>query len=233
MLIRLDVLRGFSGAEKLTYSENVRKCVANITSPHAALHTLVGCPAVIFLRIGDVIATAKQNMQGILSTVDFQTKLDEAESFLRSLDLDTIEYPTPHQEWRQLAEAFRHASLLRILRWPDTFAIPCEDPRIRSSVLAILDCCANVSMDSSFFKRLLFPLFLAATETSERHQIHYASLCIENIRRSTGLQHAAMMEVLEGVWEERRLKTRGWTNVPWMEFVSKDLKSRLVQHSYS
>ncbi|KAK0373075.1 hypothetical protein CLIM01_09561 [Colletotrichum limetticola] len=226
----LDVLRGFSGAEKLTYSENVRKCVANITTPHAALHTLVGCPAVIFLRIGDVIAAAKQNMQGLLSTVDFQTRLDEAESFLRDLDLNMIEYPTPHPEWRQLAEAFRHASLLRILRWPDTFVIPCEDPRIRPSVSAILDCCANVSMDSPFFKRLLFPLFLAATETSERHQIHYASLCIENIRRSTGFQHAAMMEVLEGVWEERRLKTRGWTNVPWMEFTCSE--SMQQQHAY-
>ncbi|KAK1489143.1 hypothetical protein CCUS01_14612 [Colletotrichum cuscutae] len=226
----LDVLRGFSGAEKLTYSENVRKCVANITTPHAALHTLVGCPAVMFLRIGDVIAAAKQNMQGLLSTVDFQTRLDEAESFLRDLDLDMIEYPTPHPEWRQLAEAFRHASLLRILRWPDTFVIPCEDPRIRPSVSAILDCCANVSMDSPFFKRLLFPLFLAATETSERHQIHYASLCIENIRRSTGFQHAAMMEVLEGVWEERRLKTRGWTNVPWMEFTCSE--SMQQQHAY-
>ncbi|OHE91446.1 C6 zinc finger protein [Colletotrichum orchidophilum] len=169
-------------------------------------------------------------MQGRLSTINFQTILDEAETFFRGLDLDAIQYPTPHSEWRQLAEAYRHACLLRTIRWPNTFAISCEDSRIKSSVSAILDCCANVAMGSPFYKRLLFPLFLAATETSESHQIHYASLCIENIRRSTGFQHKAMMEVLDGVWEERRLKTRGWTNVPWMEFTCSE--SIQQQHAY-
>ncbi|CCF34615.1 C6 zinc finger protein [Colletotrichum higginsianum] len=216
----LDVVRGFSGAEKLTYPEDVRRCILDTMSPHAGLHILVGCPPAIFYRIGLVIAAAKRHLEGSLSVAEFQTILGDAEAFLRAIDLEAIEYPTEHPEWKQLAEAYRHACLLRTMRWPDTFSIPCEDGRIRASVTAIFDCCANVSMGSSFYKRLLFPLFLAASDTSISYETHYASLCIDEIRRSTGFRHAAMMEVLEGVWEERKRKTQGWTNVPWMEFVS-------------
>lgn len=222
-LYRLDVLRGFSGAEKLTYSEEVRQCVAS----NASLHTLVGCPPIIFQRIGDVIASAKQHLEGRLSTAQFQSTLEDAESFLRGIDLDKVDYPTEHSEWKQLAEAYRHACLLRTMRWPDTFGTPCEDDRIKASVSAILDSCANVSMGSPFYKRLLFPLFLAAVDTSVGHQIHYAGLCIDDIRRSTGFGHSAMMEVLEGVWKERRRNPGSHLNVPWMEFVSKSEITKL------
>ncbi|KZL77619.1 C6 zinc finger domain protein, partial [Colletotrichum tofieldiae] len=223
----LDVLRGFSGAEKLTYSEDVRRCVADTQT---GLHTLVGCPPEIFHRIGIVIAAAKCHLEGRLSVSDFQIVLEDAQVFLRGIDLEQIEYPTQHPEWKQLAEAYRHACLLRTMRWPDTFSTPCEDGRIRTSVLAILECCANVPMGSPFYKRLLFPLFLAATDTSIRYEIHYASLCINEIRQSTGFKHTAMMEVLEGVWEERKRKTRGWMNVPWMEFTCSE--SMRQQHAY-
>ncbi|OLN88087.1 hypothetical protein CCHL11_00006 [Colletotrichum chlorophyti] len=216
----LDVLRGFSGAEKLTYSEEVRLCVANNNSLHSSIHTLVGCPPPIFRSIGDVIASAKRHLAGDISTAEFRLVLENAENFLRGLPLDTLNYPTAHSEWRHLAEAYRHACLLRIMRWPDTFSVPCEDSLIQDSVSAILDSCAEVPMESSFYKRFLFPLFLAATDTSVKHQIHYASLCIAKIRSSTGFRHSAMMEVLEAVWDERSRNTRNWTNVPWMEFVS-------------
>jgi hypothetical protein len=74
--------------------------------------------------------------------------------------------------------------------------------------------------DSVFYKRLLFPLFLAGADTCSPHQMHYASLCIDDIKRSTGFQHPAMTEVLAKVWEGRRTNPHGWSNVPWMEFVS-------------
>lgn len=57
--------------------------------------------------------------------------------------------------------------------------------------------------------------------------MHYATLCIQQIKRSTGFEHAAMTEVLEKVWEARANHTRAWPNIPWMEFVStfEDIKN--------
>lgn len=224
---RLDVLRGFSGAEKLTYSDDVRKFV--LENGRVSLHTLVGCPPSIFQTIGTVLDAAKGWLAGTVANVEFHAVLRDADKYLRGLDLDEAEYPTQHPEWRQLAEAYRHACLLRVMRWPDTFAVPCEDPRIKVSVAAILDARANIAASSPFSKRMLFPLFLAAADTTVPHQLHYATMSINEIRKSTGFSHPAMKTVLEHVWEERRSNTRGWTNVPWMEWVS----STSIQHTFS
>ncbi|KAL0935800.1 uncharacterized protein CTRU02_208014 [Colletotrichum truncatum] len=226
----LDVLRGFSGAEKLTYSEDVRLCIVADKNAQLSLHTFVECPPVIFRRISEVIVAAKHQRAGLLSLPDFEQVLGDAEVFFREIDLDKLDYPTAHAEWKDLADAYRHACLLRVLRWPDTFSIPCEDERVKASVSAILNACSRVPMNSPFYKRLLFPLFVAAVDTSIDHQIHYATLCIQEIKRSTGFRHAAMAEILDKVWEARRNNTRGWPNVPWMEFTCSEALKQ--QHAY-
>ncbi|KAK7711891.1 hypothetical protein SLS64_005162 [Diaporthe eres] len=224
----MDVLRGFSGAEKLTYSESVRKCV--LENGRVSLHTLVGCPPSIFQRIGTVLEAAKGWLAGTTANAEFHATLRDADTYLRGLDLDSAEYPTQHPEWRQLAEAYRHACLLRVMRWPDTFSTPCEDAGVKASVAAILDARANIAASSPFSKRMLFPLFLAAADTTVPHQLHYAAISINEIRRSTGFEHPAMKTVLEHVWEERKSNTRGWRNVPWMEFTCSE--SLQKQHAY-
>jgi len=211
-------LRGFSGAEKLVYHDDVRECVRDYGG--LSLYTLVGCPPVLFHRIGQVLEAGKAFLAGELLLERFEILLDEAERFLRGWDPDQVSYPTAHQEWRHLAEAYRHACILRVLRFPDTFAISCEDTRVKASVSAILDVCAIMPRDSAFYKRLLFPLFLAGADTSSPHQIHYASWCIGEIKHSTGFQHPAMTELLTKVWEERRSNPHKLSNIPWMEFVS-------------
>ncbi|KAJ2986249.1 hypothetical protein NUW58_g5118 [Xylaria curta] len=204
----LDVLRSFSSVEKLAYSEDVRKCVRDHGS--LSLHTLVGCPPVIFHRIGRVFNAAKSYLGGDLPLDRFQVLLDEAEKFFRSWDPDQAVYPTGNQEWKQLAEAYRHACLLRIIRLPGHFTVPREDPRIRASVSAILDVCADIHRDSAFYKRLLFPLFLAGAETSSPHQLHYANSCIDEIKHLTGFPHPAMTKLLTKIWEERRTNTNAF-----------------------
>ncbi|KAF5722943.1 hypothetical protein FMUND_2300 [Fusarium mundagurra] len=217
----LDMIRGFSGAEKLSYSTEVRECVRDHGS--LSLHTLVGCPPVMFFKIGQVLEAGKAYLAGDLPIDQFEQLLDGAEKFFRGWDPDQAVYPTNHQEWRHLAEAYRHACLLRVMRFPDAFAISCDDPRIKASVSAVLDVCATIPRGSVFYKRLLFPLFLAGADTCSPHQIHYASWCINEIKHSTGFQHPAMTELLTKVWDERRMNPRGWSNVPWMEFVSSPL----------
>ncbi|KAF5599082.1 galactoside o-acetyltransferase [Fusarium pseudocircinatum] len=212
----LDMIRGFSGAEKLSYSAEVRECVRDHGS--LSLHTLVGCPPVMFFKIGQVLEAGKAYLAGDLPVEQFEQLLDGAEKFFRGWDPDQAVYPTSHQEWKHLAEAYRHACLLRVMRFPDAFTISCDDPQIRASVSAVLDVCATIPRDSVFYKRLLFPLFLAGADTCSPHQIHYASWCINEIKHSTGFQHPAMTELLTKVWDERRTNPRGWSNVPWMEF---------------
>lgn len=223
----MDVLRGFSGAEKLTYSEAVRLCVVADPKARSSFHTLVGCPPAVFHRIGEVIAAAKRHQAKSISLNDFEQVLQDAEVFFRNIRLEELDYPSPDTEWRDLADAYRHACLLRVIRWPVTFSIPCESDKVKVSVSAILDASSRIPMSSPFHKRLLFPLFLAAVDTSTGHQMHYATLCIQQIKRSTGFEHAAMTEVLEKVWEARANHTRAWPNIPWMEFVStfEDIKN--------
>ncbi|KAK2756033.1 hypothetical protein CKAH01_17207 [Colletotrichum kahawae] len=226
----LDVLRGFSGAEKLTYSESVRLCVVADPKARSSFHTLVGCPPAVFHRIGDVIAAAKRHQAKTMTLNDFEQVLQDAEVFFRNLRLEELDYPSSDAEWRDLADAYRHACLLRVIRWPDTFSIPCESDKVKVSVSAILDASSRIPMSSPFHKRLLFPLFLAAVDTSTGHQMHYATLCIQQIKRSTGFEHAAMTEVLEKVWEARANHTRVWPNIPWMEFTCSEALKQ--QHAY-
>lgn len=214
---RLDLLRGFSGAEKMAYSPDVRECVRDHAS--ISLHTLLGCPPEMFYRIGQVLESGKSYLAGNLSLQKFQTFLTQADNFFRTWEPHDSRYPTEHQEWRLLGEAYRHACLLRVMRFPDAFAVSCEDAQIQVSVTAILDVCAAIPTDSAFHKRLLFPLFLAGADASSAHQIHYASWRVGEIKHATGFQHPAMTELLTQVWEERRSNSRGWKNVPWMEFV--------------
>ncbi|VUC29723.1 unnamed protein product [Clonostachys rosea] len=224
----LDVLRGFSGAEKLAFSEDVRSLVRD--HGNSSLHVLVGCPPDIFHRIAQVIDAGKGFQAGILSLPNFKIILQDADKFFREWDPEQTVYPTAHAHWKPVADAFRHACLLRVLRWPDTFAVPCEDVRIQESVVAILDAFASVSTVAPFYKRLLFPLFLAGADTSSPHQVHYVKYCIEEVERSTGFKHRAMTDLLQRVWEERQANTHSQPNVPWMEYTCSSTMKH--QHAY-
>jgi hypothetical protein len=75
------MIRGFSGTEKLAYSKEVRECVHDHGS--LSLHTLVGCPPVIFFKIGQVLKAGKKFLTRDLPIEQFQDLLDGAESFFR------------------------------------------------------------------------------------------------------------------------------------------------------
>ncbi|KAF2141596.1 uncharacterized protein K452DRAFT_298295 [Aplosporella prunicola CBS 121167] len=237
----LDLIRSFSGAEKLAFSPAVRLRVRD--AHDLGLETLAGCPTAMFVRIGEVLALGKQYKLGLLDGEVFKAELAAAEAWFRAWDAErdaaAAAYPTADAAWGVLAHAFRHACLLRVLRFPDPFAVPCTDARVRASVAAILDAAAEVPWRSVLFKRLLFPLFMAGADTDSAHQMHYVRLCIEHIRRETGCQHGAMMELLERVWAERRGEGEGVAlrvggaearNVPWMEFTCSEMLER--QHAY-
>ncbi|KAI9037556.1 putative short-chain dehydrogenase [Aspergillus affinis] len=78
-LVWLDVLRGFSGAEKMTYSDSVRQFI--LETEYFSFETLVGCPVELLYNIGGVLAAAKEFMNGSIGLDLFQATLDEAETF--------------------------------------------------------------------------------------------------------------------------------------------------------
>lgn len=225
----LDMLRGFSGAEKLKYPPEVRSCVRDHWS--FGLYMMIGIPPDLFHCIGTVLEAARLHLAGDLALDDFQAQLNEAEVFLRAWDPEAVVYPTNDAEWKLLATAFRHACLLRVMRWPDTFATSCDEPKIQESVAGILDACASMTKDHPCHKRLLFPLFMAGADTNSPHQKHYVELAIEQIKACTGFPHPEMTKLLKTVWDERRTNPRGLINCPWMDFTCSSLLKG-PQHAY-
>ena len=220
MFTRLDILRGFSGAEKLAFSQEVRQHV--VDADDFSLETTVGCPADLFLQIGEVLEAGKSFLRKETDVIEFEDICQEAEDFLRNWDLDQDIYPNSAPEWRLLADAYRHACILRVLRFPDAFQTSCNDSRIQDSVRTILEACAQIPWSSPLYKRVLFPLFVAGAETNSLHQQHYVSLCIAEIGRITKFTQPAVMQILKMVWEERRNMAQseeGPQNIPWTEYV--------------
>lgn len=181
---------------------------------------MVGCPAEVFVAISNTLEGGKQFLAQELAEEDFQLALNETLLRLQSWDPLTGIYPNTDPEWPNLADAYKHMAMIRILRFPDAFSIPCSDQRIRTSVAAILDASTLVPRHSPYFKRLLFPLFLAAAETTSPHQQLYVVMCVEHVKNMTGITYHSITELLEKTWQDRKLSD-GLRNVPWQEYVSK------------
>ncbi|OJJ98307.1 hypothetical protein ASPACDRAFT_44814 [Aspergillus aculeatus ATCC 16872] len=172
----------------------------------------------------------KQYLAETLSLSDFEHILAAAEQFFRTWDADNEKRAALGAEQKAHAEAHRHTHIIRVLRFPDTWRISCEDPMIPASVVGIFDAAASIPTASPWFKRLLFPLFIAGAETSVPHQQRFVEMCIGEIKRMTGSQHVAMTEVLGKVWEERSRQVDRSRNLHWMEYTCS--VNLVQQHDY-
>jgi hypothetical protein len=188
------------------------------TKGNDVLHTLVGCPSKIFSVLGKTLYTAKTLKLHNVDAEKCRDLLDPMLAQLHAWDATQSFYPDGNLEWPLLAEAYKHTAILRILRLPDKYSIPCSDDRIRACVNAILDTSAQVSRDSPYFKRFLFPLFVAGAETESPHQQQYVALCIDSIRDTTGFRYKSLYELLQKTWAERKT-SNGAVNVLWFDFV--------------
>ena len=212
-----DLLRGMSGAEKLAFPSGVRNHVSESTT--FDLEVLTGCPKSIFEILGRVLMHGKSWLAGETTTEAFKAAIDRSERSLRRWEPSHETYPRSDPNWPLLAEAYRHMALLRILRFPDTFATPNTDENIVLSVQRILDTSAQMTWTSPFYKRMLFPIFYAGTDTIHRYQHHYVQVSLEEITRTTGFHQPALLQLLQLVWQERA-ESDGSRNVPWTEYVS-------------
>lgn len=160
-------------------------------------------------------------LENEISLQEFEVLLGQAETFFRVWSPDDEAYPGADQAWRLLANAYRHACLLRVMRFPQPRnSVTPDHPSVVESVEAILDVCAELQRhDAKFHNRLLFALFMAGAETFSPHLQDYVSLRVAAIYSVTGFQREAMSSILQQVWQERVENTKGWHNVPWMEYV--------------
>lgn len=212
-----DLLRGISGAEKLAFPPKVRKYVAS--GSDFILESLTGCPKVVFNLLGQVVYSGKNWLAGNMTLEDFQMTLEDTQSSLENYNPWTQTYPSSDPGWPLLADAWRHVALLRVARFPDSFLLPCSDPNISASVSRILDISAELGWDSPFYRRLVFPLFMAGVDADAKHQQHYVRICLQKITEATGFRQPALLNLLITVWQARA-ESDGTRNVPWMEWVS-------------
>ena len=212
-------MRGLSGAEKLSFTQELRQSIFDQND--LVFETVTGCPPDIFLTIGDVLSDGKDYMAKRIPLERFKHDLTESESILREWSEDQEIYPTTDTSWKLLANAYRHVGLLRIMRFPDSFVIPSCDSKIQESVSAILDACAGIPSNSPLAKRLLLPLFIAGADSLSPHQNHYLLIRINQIKDQTSFRNPAVTELLQTVWEARAKQDKDdRRNLPWMEWAS-------------
>lgn len=215
---RMDLMRGISGAEKLAFTQEDRQKIVGAIGYEFEI--MCGCPKELFIALGEVISKGKMHLSGELSTVEFRKSLANSERLLRDWQPKRETYPTNDPHWRSLADAFRHASILRVLRFPDTFERHADSPEVQQSVVGILDAAAGIPGTSPLAKRLLLPLFMAGADSLSPHQRHYTLIRIQEIQSQTNFRITAP-DILEKVWKDRAAQDKDdRKNVPWMEYVS-------------
>ena len=213
----LDMMRGISGAEKLSFSQEDRERIVNASG--ADFEITCGCPKELFLILGDVMERGKLYLAGQITAETFERKLARNERELLIWNEERDIYPTRDEHWKCLADAFRHAAILRVLRFPDTFSRSADFPEVQQSVTKILDVASEVPASSSLAKRLLLPLFMAGADSLVPHQRHYILMRIQEIQDQTGFVTTAPL-LLKKVWYDRKKQNKNdKTNVPWMEYV--------------
>src|ERR1700753_2148246 len=99
-----DLLRAFSGGEKLAFPPETRHLVSNAAD--SILNTLTGCPAEIFTAIGNTLAEGKKHRANEIETEEFEIFLAKTLAQLRGWDPRKGPYPDDDMEWALLGDAY-------------------------------------------------------------------------------------------------------------------------------
>ncbi|KAK1138685.1 hypothetical protein N8T08_002076 [Aspergillus melleus] len=214
----LDIIRGFAGAERLCFSQDVREMVAFASDFKFEL--VNGCPRDVFLIIGGVLDKAKEHTLGWLTWDEFQIALLLAKHKLYSWDQKSFTFPNADPRWPAAAEAFRYACILRILRLLDPVQ-PANTPEIQDCVTKILDATAEIPPDCSIVELLILPLFMAGADSLAPHSRYYVVCRLNEIERRSEVRNPIPKELLQKVWDARAAQSPDDDkNVSWTEFVS-------------
>ncbi|GAD96955.1 hypothetical protein PVAR5_5623 [Paecilomyces variotii No. 5] len=227
-LVWLDIIRAFSGVERLCHSRELREKV--VSTCDKKFEMVNGCPRAIFSIIGRAFDYAKAHSLGEIPKHDYQTALESAKQELYAWKIDRDTYPSEDHRWQFVADAFRHACILRVLRLSDEHQ-PAESPEIQRSVTAILDAVSEIPSDCPLLELLVLPLFMAGADASSPFARHYVLIRIEDIKGRSHFQNPMPKNLLRKVWDARACQgANDNRNVPWMTFTCNPALER--QHDF-
>ncbi|RTE71975.1 hypothetical protein BHE90_013609 [Fusarium euwallaceae] len=129
-----------------------------------------------------------------------------------------------------LANAFRHSFLLHSLRFSDK-EMTADNPEIQRHIQEILNAASKVPTGFKGSSRLLWPLFMAGTESSMAYQQDYVLLRVKSILNDTGFRNLASTTILDHICKESRkgADSGSGTNL-WNDYLSK--KDIMETHDY-
>ncbi|KAI1628731.1 C6 zinc finger domain protein [Exophiala viscosa] len=219
----LDVTRSFAGPERLCFSWTLMQAIIAAADRHFEM--VNGCPRDIFLIVGYVLWSSKQCSLGILSLGALQDVIRAGIVKLQQWNSTSYEYPTTDPLWFNVAEAFRAACMLWMMRLLEP-SRPAKDAKIESLVTQVLDNIAEVPVSSPLLELLVLPLFIAGADAMTKHSRYYVIFRLDEIKGRSGFANPAPKDLLRQVWQTRDSpSTEDELNVPWMRFTfSTDLE---------
>lgn len=179
-----------------------------------------GCPKDLFILIGEALTCAKARSLHDIGKTEFEQKLRRILRQLYSWNRYQYDCPNDDARWVNVAEAFRHTCILRVLRLLDELHDP-RDPEIQESVHAILDAISGIPKDCALVELMVLPLFMAGADAMSPHSRHYVKMRLDDIRGRSRMSNPAPDKLLQQVWDARALQSKhDRKNIPWMSFVS-------------
>lgn len=216
--IRLDIIRAFSGPERLYLTQDVRQRLLSLGD--LKFEAVNGCPRELVLIIGAALEGAKLQARGQLGMEQYLATLRDSIRKLYLWDSSNCTYPDDNSLWLSVAECFRHACVLRALRLLN-ITESAEERRIQNSVTAILNAVSTIPGNSPLIELMVLPLFMAGADCLSPHSRHYILLRLAEIKARSEMNNMVPKQLLERVWEERtRQPKHNRKNVPWMDFVN-------------
>jgi hypothetical protein len=116
-----------------------------------------GCPRELVLIIGNVLEREKSHANGEYGVEQYIEILQRSIRKLYPWNSSGCIFPDDNPLWMHVAEAFRHADILRALRLLD-ITESAEAVRIQESVTAILDSIPDIPSDSCLIELTVLPL---------------------------------------------------------------------------
>lgn len=217
-LVWLDIIRAFASPERLCFTQELRLKLLSLCN--LRFEAVNGCPRDIVLIIAAILECAKAYSSGKVGHTEFYNTIRESIRKLYLWDGSRCFFPDESTTWVSVSNAFRHACILRAWRLLDPSEPPSE-PRIRDSVLEILDSVANIPSTSPLIELMVLPLFMAGADSLSAHSRHYVILRLEQIKARSEMGNAAPLTLLQKVWHARAEQAQHDTsNIPWMNFAS-------------
>ncbi|KAE8372406.1 C6 zinc finger domain protein [Aspergillus bertholletiae] len=213
----LDIIRAFAGPERLCFSQDIRELVA--CASENTFEMVNGCPREVFLIIGGILEKSKEHTLGWLTWDEYQIAMLVAKHKLYSWDSKEKIYPSTDSRWLAVAEAFRYACILHILRLLDE-SRSAKSPEIQDCVARILDATSTISSDCPLIELLILPLFMAGADCLAPHSRYYILSRFKEIEGRSEIRNPVPRDLLEKVWAARAAQLPDEEkNISWTSFT--------------